>query len=196
MSEQPDDLEAVRTLVTTLEKFKNDEQERIIRWAMEKLGLEKHPVFPIIPPPQAPEYPARHNQSTNDGTPKDLKSFVIDKNPASDMQFATVVAYYYKFEAHSTTRKDSINAEILQDATRLSGRTRLTKPVQTLVNASFNGLLDKADEKGAYKINTVGENLVAMTLPQSTNSKSSKPKPRSRKSQTTKIKKPQRKIKS
>ena len=108
------------------------------------------------------------------------------------MQFAAVIAYYYKFEAPINERKDSINSEVLQNATRLAGRTRLTKPVQTLVNTSFNGLLDKADEKGSYKINTVGENLVAMTLPQSAKSNSSNPKQRNRKSQPKKIKKTSR----
>jgi hypothetical protein len=37
-------------------------------------------------------------------------------------------------------------------------------PAQTLINAHGAGLLDTA-ERGAYAINSVGENLVAMTLP-------------------------------
>ena len=159
---------------------------------MEKLGHDKHsqlPITSLVLPHDALQLPgaAHHTGST-----KDLKSFVIDKNPSSDMQFAAVIAYYYKFEAPINERKDSINSEVLQNATRLAGRTRLTKPVQTLVNTSFNGLLDKADEKGSYKINTVGENLVAMTLPQSAKSNSSNPKQRNRKSQPKKIKKTSR----
>lgn len=41
----------------------------------------------------------------------------------------------------------------------------MNNPGQTLRNACYQGLLDKAEEKGAYKVNTVGENLVAVTLP-------------------------------
>jgi hypothetical protein len=169
MSQQLDDLEAVRTIVTTLEKFEKIEQERIIRWAREKLGLnvvqvQQQAPFPVIQ--------QSGNQQLQNPS-KDLKSFVNQKNPTTDMQFAVTVAYYYKFEAPENERKDSINSETLQDAARLSSRTRLKNPGQTLINASFHGMLDKS-EKGSYKINTVGENLVAMTLPQNNSSKSVK----------------------
>lgn len=167
MSQQLDDLEAVRTLVTTLEKFDKNEQERIIRWAREKLGLVVTQVHSAAPP----QLTKQQIPQTFQGQAKDLKSFVNEKNPSSDMQFAVTVAYYYKFEAPENERKDSINSDILQDAARLSSRTRLKNPGQTLINASFNGMLDKAEEKGAYKINTVGENLVAMTLPQNSTTK-------------------------
>jgi hypothetical protein len=53
----------------------------------------------------------------------------------------------------------------LQEATRKSGRERLKRPDQTLRNAHMLGLLDKGDEPGTFCVNTVGENLVAMTLP-------------------------------
>jgi len=171
MTQQLDDLEAVRTIVATLEKFDKNDQERIIRWAREKLGLEtvqaqlRHQEQAVS---QALQQNV-NNQFSN--SVKDFKTFVNEKNPSSDMQFAVTVAYYYKFEAPVNERKDSINSEILQDAARLSSRTRLKNPGQTLINACFNGMLDKADEKGTYKINTVGENLVAMTLPQNSTTK-------------------------
>lgn len=173
MSQQPDDLEAVRILVTTLEKFNENEQERIIRWAREKLGLastQQSLTSQSIPLPNMQSA----SPSVQDNAIKDLKTFVNEKNPTSDMQFAATVAYYYKFEAPTSQRKDSIDSEVLQDAARLAGRKRLSRPVQTLVNASFNGMLDKTEQKGSYKINTVGENLVAMTLPQSSTSRNQK----------------------
>jgi hypothetical protein len=101
------------------------------------------------------------------------------------VQFATAVAYYYRFEVPEAQQKSAITAEDLQDAARKVDRDRLTKPSQTLVNAYNQGLLDKAGERGAYSLNTVGENLVAMTLPSSgTNSSQSqrrgKPRPQKR----------------
>jgi hypothetical protein len=36
---KPDDLAAVRTIVDTLTDFESDEQQRILRWTIEKLGL-------------------------------------------------------------------------------------------------------------------------------------------------------------
>src|SRR5437870_864161 len=36
---KPDDLEAVRTIIETLQKFQEADRERILRWTREKLGL-------------------------------------------------------------------------------------------------------------------------------------------------------------
>lgn len=171
MTQQIDDLEAVRTIAATLEKFNKNDQERIIRWACEKLGFET-PQSQLLNQQQvSPQASLQNINNQFSGTVKDLKSFVNEKNPSSDMQFAATVAYYYKFEAPVNERKDLITNTILQDAARLSNRARLSDPGQTLRNAKLNGMLDGGDEKGTFKINTVGENLVAMTLPQNSTSK-------------------------
>jgi hypothetical protein len=87
------------------------------------------------------------------------------KNPSSDVRFAATVAYFYRFEAPPDQRRNDIDPAILQDACRLAGRKRLKQPRITLNNAKKLGLLDSGSEKGRFTINTVGENLVAMTLP-------------------------------
>src|SRR5579883_1211586 len=156
MAKKTDDLEAVRVVTEALSGFSPEEQERIIRWARERLGLAstRHiapdmPAQPAAPPPTSA---------------KDLKTFVALKNPKSDIQFAATVAYFYRFEAPPEQRKKEIDATILQDACRLAGRQRFKHPAMTLNNAKNQGLLDKVSE-GKYEVNTVGENLVAMTLP-------------------------------
>lgn len=167
MTETKDDLEAVRTIITTLEKFDVNDQERIIRWAREKLGLS-------VAPQTLANQSGQVQPSNQSHIKKDLKSFILEKNPTSDMQFAATVAYYYKFDSPDSEKKEAIDSQTLQDAARLAGRKRLSDPGQTLINASFNGMLDKTGEKGLYKINTVGENLVAMTLPQNSSIKKRK----------------------
>jgi hypothetical protein len=88
------------------------------------------------------------------------------KNPKSDNQMTAVVAYYYHFGAPAAERKDSIGKEELIDACRKSDRKRPARPEQVLVNTYHAGLLDKAGPSGQYKLNSVGENLVAMVLPE------------------------------
>lgn len=160
---QPDDLDAVRTIVGALEGFDAKDKQRILRWAQEKLGLAQpappssSSTAPSAPPPAIPPAPFP-------GQGSDIKSFVEKKSPSSDTQFAATVAYYYRFEAPVQLRKESITSEDLQEACRQVGRDRLPRPAQTLVNAHAQGLLDRG-ERGAYSINTVGENLVAMALP-------------------------------
>ncbi len=59
MPTAPDDLDAVRTVVTALEGFDSKDQERIIRWASEKLGLS----LPVeSSPPTGQELSAQMNR--------------------------------------------------------------------------------------------------------------------------------------
>jgi hypothetical protein len=169
---KPDDLEAVRSITTALAGFSQEEQERILRWVREKIGLSlstaggrelsslerlrsQTPESSIIPPKSG-------------SVQRDLKSFVSAKNPRSDVQFAATVAYYYRFDAPESERAQEINAVALQNSCRLAGRERLADPLKTLNNAKQQGLLDSGTERGKFTLNTVGENLVAMTLPEGT----------------------------
>lgn len=162
MTTSPDDLEAVRKVIEALTPFNKDDQERIVRWAREKLGLS--PSF---------ESAAIHSQSSGSrqmGSPGSstggsvsLRDFVTQKQPKADVHFVAVVAYYYQFEARDSDRKASITAADLQEACRLANRSRFNNPSIPLQNAFKVGYLDKA-ERGSYRLNSVGENLVAMAL--------------------------------
>ncbi len=165
MAKASDDLDAVRVIVEALTGFDSADQERVLRWAREKLGLQAPaglvaavPAAAALTKPQAP-----HPEPG--GSHADIRSFIAAKKPASDNQFAAAVAYYYRFEAPPAEQKQAITADDLQQACRRAGRPRLRKPIVTLHHAHNMGLLDKAG-RGEFAINTVGENLVAMTLPQ------------------------------
>lgn len=163
MPDPKDDLAAVRTIAQALEGFDPKEQERIIRWVREKVGL-------TVPPP-APSTLPTGSVVTLSPTPipvtsaSDLKSFILVKKPKNDVQFAATVAYYYRFVAPSDQRKDEIMSTDLQEACRLVGRERFSVPGQTLRNAHTVGLLNKGGEAGSFTINSVGENLIDVTLP-------------------------------
>jgi len=171
MAKGPDDLEAVRAVTAALDGFGPEDQERILRWAREKLGLSpiQRSFSETRIPQELPNLPARAaDQSAppqGPSSPKDLKTFVDAKTPKNDVQFAATVAYFYRFESLPEQRKSEIDADILQDACRLAGRERFKNPRVTLNNAKNLGLLDSGSEAGKFTINTVGENLVAMTLP-------------------------------
>jgi len=174
MANKPDDLEAVRSIVATLEPFDAVEKERIIRWAREKLSMPDQiattPELHATAPSTAKHTVGHHHEPR---ASQDIKAFIDEKNPKTQMQFAATVAYYYAFEAAESNKKETINGDDLKEACRLAKRTRLTNPGQTLVNTAYHGLLNKLDG-GYYSINAVGENLVAMTLP--SDSATTKPK--------------------
>lgn len=164
MSSKPDDLEAVRLLAETLQPFPNEDRERIVRWAREKLGMVSTAptVTKSVPPLEPVERPAGPPETTVSGT--NIKSFVTQKAPKSDVHFAATVAYYHQFMAPADQRKDSITKEDLVEACRQVPRKRPKRPAQVLVNAYRDGVLDRG-RTGHYKLNSVGENLVAMALP-------------------------------
>lgn len=157
----PDEFDILRNIVEQLKDLSAEDQERVIKWACEKLGI-KEPTAPATHPviPGAPVAVSASQQLM--ATTTNIRSFIEEKNPQSDMHFAVVVTYFYRFLAPE--KKEAIDSDDLQEATRLADRARLTKPSKTLSNAVFAGLLDSAG-RGLWKINTVGENLVAIVLP-------------------------------
>lgn len=160
----PDDLEAVRVVVDALKAFPAEEQRRILRWAQEKLGLPTS-LTAAIAPTAATSVESGGTISTASSRPRDIRAFLQEKRPSSDNQFAAAVAYYFAFEAPDSDRRSEVTAADLQHAARLSGRERLKRPIETLHNASKRGYLDKGRARGSFRINTVGENLVAMAMP-------------------------------
>ncbi len=163
MAQASDDLEAVRSIVNALEPFEPKEQERIIRWAREKLGLW----VSSASSERVLTTGTLSEQSPLTKPPVDIKTFLNLKQPKSDNHLAATVAYYYRFEAPENERKFAITKEDFLNACRLAEWKRPNHVAQVLVNSQGAGLLDKGSEKGTYVINSVGENLVAVALPAS-----------------------------
>ena len=161
MTNKKDDLDAVRDIAKLLKNFEPQERDRIIRWVRERLGEPTTPPVSSTAPQQKPNT----NNMQASRTYTNIKSFIDDKNPKNAVQLATTIAYYYAFEAPENEKKDSIEQNDLIEGIRRSSRTRPTNPSQVLNNAKTLGLLDSAEERGHFKINNVGENLVAMVLP-------------------------------
>jgi len=172
MTKPTDDLEAIRLVIQALEPFDSKDRERIIRWAAEKLGMAAIPAagvptgLPAAASSSPPHPPTGGVPHVAVASARDIRSFVTAKQPKSDNQLAAAVAYFYHFEAPPAERRESIGKEELIDACRKSDRKRPARPEQVLVNSYHAGILDKAGSPGQYKLNSVGENLVAMVLPE------------------------------
>jgi hypothetical protein len=153
----PDEFEAARRIVEILRALKPEEQPRVIRWVQESLGIPAIALTPV---------PTQGSPATPRSTGSDIATFIKTKSPSNDVQFAATVAYYYAFEA--PVKRPEISADDLREATRLASTKRLDSPIQTLHNTVQRGYIDKGSTRGTFKINSVGENLVAMSLPTGT----------------------------
>lgn len=162
--------DAAKSIVEALKGLDKPLQALAIRFASETLGIQEITVAQKSIPPGVTETQVSSHGATHS---TDIRQFTAAKAPKSDQQFAAVAAYFYRFEATEANRKDSIDADILREAARLADRKRLTNPLATLNNAKNSGFLDVAGS-GKFQINAVGENLVAMALPE--NASDSPPK--------------------
>lgn len=161
----PDDFDLAKEIFDKLKDLSSDRRDRVLRWVAEGLGTS----WAFAQPPALSSQPHTTPSlvSSNAGVAPafvDIKSFMASKAPKSDTQFAAAVAYYYRFEAPPAQRRDTIDGQTLQEAARMAGRKRVTNPRFTLNNAKAAGYLD-GDSSTGFSINSVGENLVAMTLP-------------------------------
>jgi hypothetical protein len=108
----------VRAVVAALQPFEPTDQERILRWAREKLGLSATSASGAIKDLSSeaiaaePSVPAAPTKST------DIKTFIEYKKPQTDNQFAAAVAYYYRFEAPPSQRKDAITKSLSENIKR------------------------------------------------------------------------------
>lgn len=162
MADKKDDLDAVREIVQILTDFPDDDRERILRWTRDKLDMTAEQT---VIRPQSNTLVAAQLGSVVGPSPTDIRTFVNQKDPRSGVQLAAVVAYYHQFVAPPDQRRESIVSADLIDACRKADRARPKAPAQVLGDAYRDGLLDRAEGHGEYRLNSVGENLVAMVLP-------------------------------
>jgi hypothetical protein len=159
-------LDAAQTIVAELKGMIPEQQSLALKFAMETLGLQ----FPSAPPQAATPVVNSHLPMPPQHTPTgadhstDIRAFTAMKAPKSDQQFTAVVAYFYQFESKLDERKETIDADVMREAARLAGRAQVARWNMTLTNAKNAGYLDAAGT-GKFKLSSVGENLVAITLP-------------------------------
>jgi hypothetical protein len=158
-------LDAAQKIVAELQGMTSESQSLALQFAMQTLRLAPPTSHPAAAP--APSHPhAQHAPAVPGapGQPTDIKAFTAAKAPKSDQQFTAIVAYFYQFEAKQSERKDTIDAEVMKEAARLAGWPQVKRWAMTLNNAKNAGYLDPAGD-GRFKLSSVGENLVAITLP-------------------------------
>src|SRR5579871_6159842 len=155
-------LDAAQKIVAELRGMTSDHQSLALKFAIETLGL-KLPL-PSAGLPNSPHQPAASHAASGADHSTDIRSFTAAKAPKSDQQFTAVVAYFYQFEAKPDDRRESIDADVMKEAARLAGRPQVARWNMTLTNAKNAGYLDAAGS-GNFKLSSVGENLVAITLP-------------------------------
>jgi hypothetical protein len=111
----------------------------------------------------------------------DVRSFGTEKSPRSANERVAVVAYYLTELAPETERKAEISAADITKYFKQAGFPLPGAARMTLVNARNAGYLDAGADRGTYRLNPVGHNLVAHSLPASSSARSNGGRKRARK---------------
>jgi hypothetical protein len=161
------ELQAIATLLTALEPLGNEARANVLLYVFKRLGIDM---------------PASNVRNTALATTEgaaalhasfemeavgviDIRSFREEKQPKTASEMVAIAAYYLAHLAPPDERRDYIVADdirkyFLQAVFPLPS----APPHMTLVNAKNAGYLD-ARERGQYRLNPVGYNLVTNKLP-------------------------------
>jgi hypothetical protein len=145
MSETKDDqeLRAIQQVIAALSDLDSEARARVINYVFQRLGISS---------------PAALVESGMPGV-----------TPAQGMETRAAVAQPGRRQlAPADERKVEISAKDITKYFKQAGFPLPGAARMTLVNAKNAGYLDAGAERGAYKLNPVGHNLVAHSLPAAT----------------------------
>ena len=163
-----EEVEAIKIVTGALSRLKDDARKRVLMYVLEHLGIALKDAQKREPPSSAPAEPP------GAGLPPvpleerivDIRSLREEKNPTTDMQMAAIVAYYVSRLAPKDERTDCITADDITKYFEQGGHRIPPDANMTLNNAKNAGYLDRVD-RGQFRLNPVGHNLVVHGLPKS-----------------------------
>jgi hypothetical protein len=173
MSETKDDqeLRAIQQVIGALSDLDSEARARVINYVFQRLGISSpaglaDAVATGAPPVHGIEASVPVPQLGRRQT--DIRTFGEEKSPRSGNERVAVVGYYLSELAPADERKAEISAADITKYFKQAGFPLPGAARMTLVNAKNAGYLDAGAERGTYKLNPVGHNLVAHSLPAAT----------------------------
>lgn len=161
-------VKAISTLMDALTPLDKEAREHALDFVMKRLGISlsaapapiQHPGLPTQPTPITPTTPPIPDQPG-----QDIRSFAALKSPKTMNEKVAVMAYYLAQLAPPAERRDYITPEDIKPYfIQADFELPTATGSMTLTNAKNAGYLN-ALERGQYRLNSVGHNLVAHKLP-------------------------------
>ena len=153
------ELEAIKTLQAALEPLRPEVRARVLDYVFRVLEISQ-PTSNTETRAAAPSFTAASPHSVTD-----IHTLKQQKRPTSANQMIALVAYYLAHAAADAERKEVITAADVRKYF-MQGRYPIPGSLpQALINARSAGYIDLVD-KGTYRLNSVGYNLVEHKLGQ------------------------------
>ena len=155
------EFDAITAIVRALEPLDEEARARVLDYSLRRLGLAR-PFTPVGDTGSSGG--AIQSAASGPTTIHDIRTLREEKQPKSANEMAALVGYYLVHLAPEADRKAEINAA---DVTKYFHDANYPIPgnaSMTLVHARNAGYFDAGD-RGSYRLNPVGHNLVAHRLP-------------------------------
>jgi hypothetical protein len=166
---------AIDGMIEAISSLEEKDQQVAINAVCIHLGLSvpfqrEIPGNSMTPPPPGGVTPPTHSIPLGGQMGRtDIRSFKEQKQPSSAREMACIVAFYLENLAPADETKTAISTSDITKYFKQAGYPLPSAIDQLLKDAKTAGYLDSG-ERGTYKLNPVGHNLVAHTLPRSGNS--------------------------
>lgn len=162
------ELHAIQQVIAALSELDSEARARVISYVFQRLGISSPAVLTETgtsgaTPLHGVEGAAPAVQHGRRQI--DMRTLGQEKSPRSANERVAVVGYYLSELAPAEERKTEISAADITKYFKQAGFPLPGAARMTLVNAKNAGYLDAGAGRGTYKLNPVGHNLVAHSLP-------------------------------
>ncbi|MBU6431187.1 MAG: hypothetical protein KGJ58_04320 [Patescibacteria group bacterium] len=166
--EQDKEISAMNEIIASLNNLDDGQRQRVMKYVLERFGVPVTEQInaPIMSPVQKPAQSVGYENTLNTKI-VDIRTFKEEKSPRSAIQMAVLVAFYLQEIAPSDERKVAIDSTDIEKYFKQANYklpSGKNGAADTLVNAKRAGYFEIAD-RGTYKLNPVGYNLIAHSLP-------------------------------
>jgi hypothetical protein len=158
------EVEAIKTVLTTLDSLSPEARVRVVRYAMTTLGIQVDSILSLAPRGEGQQGLLNKTEDRTEQSPVHIKDLTEKKKPRSANEMAAVVAFFLANSVPSDQRKTQISTKDLETYFKIAGFPLPGQLKMTLPNAAGAGYFD-AVGGGAYKLNAVGHNLVVHSMP-------------------------------
>ncbi|WP_315767070.1 hypothetical protein [Bradyrhizobium sp. SZCCHNR2009] len=158
-------VQAITKVMDALSPLDGEAREHVLEFVLKRMNINM--AKPAAPPgaPVIPGYTPLLQAFTPAPAGMDIRTFAAEKSPKTLNEKVALMAYFLANLAPPEERRDFITSEDIKPYFTQANFELPTGPANmTLTNAKNAGYLN-ALERGQYKLNSVGHNLVAHKLP-------------------------------
>ena len=157
------ELKAMVVVIEALTPLDDDARARVVDYVFRRLRLPRI----AAPRPDLALFTSGGGEpQLSPTTLTDIRSLTAMKQPKTAMEMAALVAYYLSELAPASERRPEIRVEDIKKYFKQANFRLPGAASMTLTHAKNAGYLDVSSQRGHYKLNPVGYNLVAHHLPE------------------------------